>query len=278
MVRFGPFDFDPATLDLRREGVDVHLQNQPKQVLACLVRNASRTVSREELRKAVWGDETFVDFDRGLNFCITQIRTALGDDAAQPTFIRTVARQGYQFIAPVESLQARRSTSWRLVTASVAFVVLAGVAFAVLHAHAKGVPVVAVVRFDNETGDPDMTRFSDGLTDNFVERLTTFGGGRYLVIGNAEILRRPREARNLNAIAASLKANFVILGQVQAYRGQTRILVHLIHMPEQTHVSVARLDRALTNPLAVEAEAAQKVAASFSQRVVNTNSQLPNRN
>src|SRR5579859_1500205 len=102
--RFGLFEFDDESLDLRRDGGVVHLQAQPKQVLACLLRNADRTVSREELRQAVWDNQTFVDFERGLNFCISQIRSALGDDAARPIYIRTFARQGYQFIAPVERI------------------------------------------------------------------------------------------------------------------------------------------------------------------------------
>jgi TolB-like protein len=123
--------------------------------------------------------------------------------------------------------------------------------------------VVAVMRFDNETGDPAMTRFSDGLTDTFVEQLTSLSHGRYAVIGNANALRGPRDQRDLSAIARSLQADYIILGQVQAYRGQTRVLAHLIHMPEQTHVWVTRIDRSLANPLDLELEAAQRIAADF---------------
>ena len=266
-MRFGPFEFDLDSLDLRRDGQDVHLQRQPKQVLGCLVRNAPRTVTRDELRKAVWGDETFVDFERGLNFCISQIRTALGDDAANPQFIRTVARQGYQFIAPLQSrTRAPIAAAAMLVVAAI----LTGAYALQAHRPSQPIPIVAVVRFDNETGDASLTRFSDGLTDNFVERLTSMSNARYAVIGNAEILRRPRDGRDLKAIASALHARFIILGQVQAYGGQTRILVHLIHMPEQTHVSVARMDRSLEDRLKVEAEAAQAVAAKFSRKLTNS--------
>jgi len=79
LFRFGIFDFDPATRELRREGVPVRLQAQPAQVLAVLVENAGKIVTREQLQRAVWGTETFVDFDRGFNFCIAQTRSALGD-------------------------------------------------------------------------------------------------------------------------------------------------------------------------------------------------------
>src|SRR2546430_2687231 len=96
-VRFGIFDFDPETRELRREGQTVRLQAQPAQVLEVLLQHAGEVVSRDTLRLAIWGTETFVDFDRGLNFCIAQIRAALGDSADSPRFIRTVPKKGYQF-------------------------------------------------------------------------------------------------------------------------------------------------------------------------------------
>ena len=286
--RFGLFELDAETLELRRDGTAVHLQAQPKQVLECLVRNADRTVSREELRKSVWGDQTFVDFERGLNFCISQIRSTLGDDAARPTYIRTFARQGYQFIAPVErldssagspTLQREGGSPFRpplaqggghkkLAALAIVFLIAAGIAAGYLAKRRSApVPIVAVMRFDNETDNTGMNRFTDDLTDNFVERLTSLSNGRYAVIGNAQVLRLPRDQRDMATIAANLRANFVILGQVQAYGDQTRILVHLIHMPEQTHVSVARLDRSLTNPLELEAQVAQEVADKFARRL-----------
>ncbi|HEY4378699.1 MAG TPA: winged helix-turn-helix domain-containing protein [Acidobacteriaceae bacterium] len=82
----------------------VRLQSQPAQVLTVLVTRAGQVVSREELYEAVWEAETFVDFERGLNFCIAQIRSAMGDDSTTPVYIRTIPRRGYQFIAPVERL------------------------------------------------------------------------------------------------------------------------------------------------------------------------------
>src|SRR5438876_7043060 len=105
-ARFGLFEFDSSTGELRRDGVAVKLQPQPAQVLAYLVDHAGEVVARETLRDAVWGGDTYVDFDRGLNFCIAQIRAALGDTADSPRFIRTLPKRGYQFIAPVERFDA----------------------------------------------------------------------------------------------------------------------------------------------------------------------------
>src|ERR1700686_1933026 len=102
--RFGLFEFTAEARELRRDGVLVRLQSQPAQVLACLIERAGRVVSRDDLRKTLWGRDTFVDFDRGLNFCISQIRSALNDDSVDPVYIRTIPKHGYQFIAPIEQV------------------------------------------------------------------------------------------------------------------------------------------------------------------------------
>jgi DNA-binding winged helix-turn-helix (wHTH) protein/TolB-like protein len=279
--RFGIFEFDAAVHELRREGRVVRLQPQPALLLAHLLEHAGEVVSREELRKTVWREDTFVDFERGLNFCIGQLRATLGDDATNPRFIRTVPKRGYQFIAPVEHAGVpetnkrtanQTSTSRRVLFAVAATCVLAAMLFGFLHwfrvrAGTLQSPIVAVLRFDNETGDPEMTRFSDGVTDMVVADLTSKAEGRYRVIGNAKILRLPRDQRDLSAVGAGLGATYVILGQVQRNGVQTRILVHLIHLPEQTHVWVSRMDRQLADPLVAESEIAQKVASDFAGRI-----------
>ena len=143
-------------------------------------------------------------------------------------------------------------------------------AYAVNATHAKeDVPIVAVARFDNY-GDAVLARFADELTDNFVERLTTLSGGRYAVIGNAQILRRQRDQRDLKAIASSLHAKYVILGQLFGSGRDATVIVHLIRMPEQTHITVSRLDRPHMDSLAI----AQKVAARFSRRLIDAHNSL----
>jgi TolB-like protein len=232
----------------------------------------------------VWGESTFVDFDHGLNFCMAQIRSALDDDPATPRFIRTIPKRGYQFVAPVELVATtsaesaevitggRKISPALLITGVFVSIMLLGITFAAgyrlkTQRAGNGLPVVAVARFDNETANPEMTRFSDGLTDSVVERLTSLSQGQYKVIGNAQILRRPREERDLKSIASKLGAGYVVLGQVQRNGSQTRILAHLIRLTDQTHIWVVRVDRTLDDPLQVESEVAQKVAAEFSARV-----------
>ncbi len=103
-VRFGLFEADFAAGELRKQGRRVKLQDQPFQVLALLVQRAGQIVSREELQKALWPADTFVEFEQGVNTAIKKIRQALGDSAENPRFIETLPRKGYRFIAPIAGL------------------------------------------------------------------------------------------------------------------------------------------------------------------------------
>jgi DNA-binding winged helix-turn-helix (wHTH) protein/TolB-like protein len=258
------FDFDTATRELRREGILVRLQAQPAQVLAVLVEHAGEVVTREQLRSAVWGADTFVDFDRGLNFCVAQIRTALGDSAENPRFVRTIPKRGYQFVAPLGAVVSPPPKKKYLVAAGLAVAVCASLAMII--ALWRPQKNIAVVRFDNETGSPEMDRFADGLTDAVVAELSA-GGTHYGIIGNAAILRRPRAQRDILAIGSSLKAGYVVLGQVQRNASHIRVLAHLIRLPEQTHLWVVRADRDVSDPLETENELARQIAAEFSQHL-----------
>ncbi len=99
--KFGVFEFDSDTGELRKNGRAVALEPQPAKALALLLARAGEVVSREELRDAVWGSETHVDFDRGIAYCLSQIRTALGDSGDNPRFVQTIPKRGFKFIAPV---------------------------------------------------------------------------------------------------------------------------------------------------------------------------------
>src|SRR4029079_9914239 len=101
LVRFGAFELDEDAKELRKQGRLVRLSGQPLQALQLLVSRPGAIVSRDELRRHIWGDERFVDFDRSLNFCIATVRHALGDSATSPRFIETVPRRGYRFVADV---------------------------------------------------------------------------------------------------------------------------------------------------------------------------------
>ena len=105
VLRFGIFELDYRSGELRRGGVGVKLPPQPFKVLWLLASRPGEVVSREEIREALWGADTFVDFDSGLNFCINQIRRALHDSAESPRFIHTLPKRGYRFLATVEMVR-----------------------------------------------------------------------------------------------------------------------------------------------------------------------------
>src|SRR5581483_2707279 len=114
VFRFGPFEADETTGELRKHGVRIKLHSQPFQVLLMLVEKPSELVTREELRLRLWNADTFVDFDHGLNTAVNKLRQALGDSASRPRHIETVPGKGYRFISAVTvpaDLPASRQTT-----------------------------------------------------------------------------------------------------------------------------------------------------------------------
>lgn len=110
VYRFGVFELDAYTGELRRNGLKLKLQDQPCQVLLKLLEHAGHTVTREQLQSALWHDDTFVDFETGLNTIIKRLRETLGDSAENPSFIETVPKKGYRFIAPVTPPDSREES------------------------------------------------------------------------------------------------------------------------------------------------------------------------
>ena len=104
-LRFGPFELDTESAELWKAGARVKLQLQPFRVLALLASQPGRLLTREEIQREVWSDGTYVDFEQALNFCIRQIRAALGDQATTPRYIETLPRRGYRFLGEVEVIE-----------------------------------------------------------------------------------------------------------------------------------------------------------------------------
>lgn len=172
IISFGEFQLDCRTAELRRNGTGLKLQPQPAKVLLILASRAGEVVTRDELSEKVWGSDTFVDFEHGLNFAIRQIRSVLDDDAAKPRYLETVPRRGYRFIAsvtvnghkeseaplphPLPQKKAARKT-WLAYLALLLGV--AGLLFYVLGSHtsAPKAPIL-LADFVNHTGDPVFDR------------------------------------------------------------------------------------------------------------------------
>jgi DNA-binding winged helix-turn-helix (wHTH) protein/TolB-like protein len=282
-LQFGVFEFDPATGELWRSGVAVRLQPQPARVLAALSARAGDIVSRDELRRQIWNDGTFVDFERGLNFCVAQIRSALGDSADSPRFIETLPRRGYRFIAPVRvsrpaSVSApepdaidpapvphRRARRWQV---AAAVVLVGGLAAAWYVGATRHAPVrIAVVPFDNETGQENFDGLARGIADATVARLAAPGRVERLdVIGNSAALRRPRSFRDLKEIGQQVRAEYVVLAQVKRDETRVRLIAHLIRVSDEAHVWAETFDRP-SFTLEAQAEIAEAIAAAVLDRL-----------
>jgi cholera toxin transcriptional activator len=118
IFRFGAYEADPGSGELRKSGIRLRVQEQPFQVLLVLLERPSELVTREELRQKLWPADTFVDFDHSLNTVINKLREALSDSAANPRFIETLARRGYRFVAPVEFVDKHSAVSPTAIVAS----------------------------------------------------------------------------------------------------------------------------------------------------------------
>lgn len=104
LYRFGVFEANPVTGELRRQGTRIRIHAQPFQLLCLLLERPGQLLTRDEIARALWPSDTYVDFDHGVNSTINRLREALGDTAANPRFVETLARRGYRFIAPVERI------------------------------------------------------------------------------------------------------------------------------------------------------------------------------
>jgi len=281
------FEFDPSSGDLRREGVAVRLQPQPARVLSLLVAQQQSVVSRDSLRRQNWPDGTFVDFERGLNFCIAQIRTALGDSADSPRFIQTVPRRGYRFIAPVTAVESTASADehrsavseatarpvathrrgWWLAGAATAAAGLFLVAVLV-GAGSRPSPIrVAVVPFDNESGSAALNTVASGIADLTVARLATPERLRVVsVVGNAAALRRPRAFRDVKTIGEEVHVDYVVLAQVTDARGSVRVIAHLIRTSDESHLWANAFVRPSFD-LDQQADVAERIAQSVVSRL-----------
>lgn len=288
LYRFGPFEFDPEGGELRRRGFRVPLEPQPTKVLGLLLASAGRTVTREEIRLHVWGPETFVDFERGLAYCIAQVRSALGDSADSARYIQTLPRRGFRFRPPVEmksgsgtaqgepgSRQGSQAAAHRFMMIALVLLVVGAVALGItlwwgrLHRPAPDPMIrLAVAAFDNETGVPSLDPLSRGFSDAVVARLAGLRPNRLGVIGNAAILQRSRTFRDVQDIRRNLRADYVVLGQLQRLGPRTRVIVHLIRADDETHLWAQRFDREAPDWFALQSEIAEAVASAVNDGVL----------
>jgi DNA-binding winged helix-turn-helix (wHTH) protein len=230
IARIGVFELDVEAGELRRSGQLVALTGQPMRVLLKLVERAGEVVTRDELRREVWGEGTHVDFEAGLSTRINQVRTALGDRATSPRFLETLPRRGFRFIAPVERPAGGRvsRTVWgipridsRITAVALLFVIAAGFAWGVNRSRPAPV-AIAVFAVDVDTRTPELQPTSLALTDTLIGALVNDAGTRARVASPAAT--RELESSPLHAILQG-GIDYVVFVTLRSLGGQ--ILVHI---------------------------------------------------
>ena len=275
IFKFGVFQLDLKAGELRKAGARVKLQDQPFRVLALLVERAGQLVTREDLRQRVWPGNVYVDFDQGLNNAIKKVREALGDSADSPTLIETVARHGYRFIAPVTAPSAypaeAGSTSESHILKKGILVGLAAALVAALslwawlesgtrRAPLSATVTLAVLPFDNLSGDPDQEFFSDGMTEEMIAQLGKLNPERLTVIARGGVEKYKHSSLAVSEIGRELHADYVVQGSVRRVPDRVRITVHLIKIPEQTDRWAESYDRDVKDILALQDSVARTIA------------------
>lgn len=273
-IRFGPFELKTQSGELCRDGLPVKLPPQPYKVLHFLVRHAGQMVSRREIQEEIWGTDTFVDFDKGLNLCIAQIREALDDDPQSPKYVETLPRRGYRFIGTIETFSpSEKSSPTASRSAVFAAIAILGIIAVAAVFYFRSAPVgplqpsksmLLVLPFENLTGDPAQDYFSDGLTEEMITRLGSIRPDRLGVIARTTSLTYKKTTKDIRQIGSELGVGYVLEGSVRRDGGRLRITSQLIRVDDQTHLWAETFDRDEQDVLGIQREVAARIASSLS--------------
>jgi TolB-like protein/DNA-binding winged helix-turn-helix (wHTH) protein len=296
VYRFGPYESRPRTRELYKRGSKLKVRPQPLQVLNVLLGRAGDVVTREEFRRELWSSETFVDFEHGLNTSVKEIRAVLGDSPSEPRYIETLPKLGYRFIAPVETaesagipavvaasddhsavpvateptsvsepvhLAARRWPAVLAICAVLLAVAGTGVYFLRLRTAAHAQPVVtrsmlAVLPFENLTGEVGQDYLSDGLTEEMIAQLGRLDPEHLGVIARTSVMHYKHTQEPLGRIGQELNVQYVLEGSVRRDADRVRVTTQLIRMSDQTHVWSHEYDRDLSSLLQLQGEIARE--------------------
>jgi TolB-like protein/tetratricopeptide (TPR) repeat protein len=240
---FDDFELDVRSGELRKSGARVKLQVQPFKVLAFLLSRTGQVVTRQEICRHVWGGETFVDYEQGLNYCIRQIRAALGEDAAKPKYIDTYPRRGYRFLLPVVELPSSEAPS-------------------------KDRVMLAVLPLENLSRDPEQEYFADGLTDEIITGLGCLSPQWLGVIARTSAMRYKRTTKGIDQIGRELGVDYIVEGAVRRDGSRVRITAQLIRVSDQTHAWAHGYERQLQDVLLLQSELASAIAAEVQVQLV----------
>jgi TolB-like protein/DNA-binding winged helix-turn-helix (wHTH) protein len=300
VIRFGLFELDLRSGQLRKNGSRIRISQQPVQVLVLLLERPGEVVTREELRQRLWSPDTFVDFDHGLNKSVQKLRDALGDSAESPRFIETIPRVGYRFIAPVKgsvrpgiqesdeptgihfavepindqsALISQRKPGikpvWLLLAGCVA-VLLIGAGWLALRKQEREMQVapihsLAVLPLDNLSGGHEQDYFADGMTDELTTMLAKDSTLR--IVSRTSAMQYKRASRPLREIAQELGVDGVVEGSVERSGNKVHMTLQLIQGSSDAHVWAESYDRDANNMASLPDEAAIAIAKKTNSAV-----------
>ena len=253
-LRFASFELDLRSRELRTKTGRIRLQEQPFAILQMMLERPGDVVSREELRRRLWPDGTFVDFEHSLNAAVKRLRSALSDDADRPRFVETLPRRGYRFIAKLDdeaerfgSVEPRHRLEARLV----------------------------VLPFTNLSDDPAQEYFSDGLTEELIAQLGATCRGRIGVIARCSSSAFKGTSMRAREIGETLRVGYLLEGSVRCDGDSLRITVRLIESASETQLwceSYARnlsTCRSITSGrLSIQTNVASHVARSLALELI----------
>ncbi|MGD0797925.1 MAG: winged helix-turn-helix domain-containing protein [Acidobacteriaceae bacterium] len=295
-VRFGEFELDFRSEELRKHGNKVKLQGQPLKILAILLARPGEMVTREALGKELWPEDTFVDFDSGLNSAIKKLREALGDSRESSRFIETLPRRGYRFIAPVEEAESAApgpSTSYeppvqaladrRLSRYQVPVMAGAGVLALLLISIAtyagrwrerlgaetrprpgtgqQSIQSLAVLPLENLSSDPDQEYFAEGMTDALTTDLAKISTLK--VISRTSSMQFKATKKPLQQIAKELNVDALVEGTVERSGSRVRITAQLIDARNDRNLWAESYERDLRDVLGLQSQVARAIASEI---------------
>ncbi len=287
LLRFGEdFELDPRAYQLRRSGHPLKLERIPMEILLLLTEQRGHLVSREQIVQRIWGAGVHLDTDNSINGAIRKIRQILRDDPEQPRFIQTITGRGYRFMAPVreaEQPQADaaqpppqpRSRTLLVRPVMLSLLVVVAIVVSIVWARSRAPRpgtekvMVAVLPFDNLTGDPGQEYFSDGLTEEMITQLGSRDPERLGVIARTSVMRYKNSRTPLDQVGRDLGVQYVLEGSVRRDAGTVRVAAQLIAAKDQTHIWARQYDRELTGLLTLQGEIAQEIADEIQSNLRN---------
>jgi TolB-like protein/DNA-binding winged helix-turn-helix (wHTH) protein len=309
---FGPYAVDLRSGELRKYGIRVKMGEQPFQILLMLIERPGEMVTREELRAKLWADDTFVDFDHGLNSAVQRLRDCLSDTAEKPLWIETIPRRGYRFIAPVES-QAGAAPGSNAVPAGtassgaapaetrvgsrvygrrakilatalvVAIALLVGLSLGGLNLSSvrerlggrpstPRIQSLAVLPLVNLSGDPDQDYFADGMTEELTTDLGKISGLR--VISRTSAMQYKGTKKPLPEIARELNVDALIEGTVSRSGNHLRITANLVQASPEKHLWSESYESEVGDALTLQGTIAQAVAREIQVKLTRQEQNL----